>query len=94
MATPMIPNLTLSANSNLVHPLVYRQLIGSLLYLVNTRSDVCFTVNTFSQYMVEPQQIQWVAAKRVLCYLKGTIHHGMRYVGDGELMMHAFVDSY
>jgi hypothetical protein len=28
----------------------------------------------------------------VLCYLKGTFHYGLRYVGDGELMLHGFVD--
>jgi hypothetical protein len=33
---------------------LYRQLIGSLMYLVNTRPDICFVVNTLSQFMVEP----------------------------------------
>jgi hypothetical protein len=43
--------------------------------------------------MVEPRQIHWIVAKHVLRYLKGTIHYGLRYVGDGELMLHGFVDS-
>ena len=29
----------------------------------------------------------------VLRYLKGTIHYGMKYEGDGELLLHGFVDS-
>eukprot|EP00253_Pinus_taeda_P030129 PITA_30129 len=29
----------------------YRQLIGALMLLVNSHSDICFTVNTLSQYM-------------------------------------------
>ena len=40
--------------SNLVVPSLYRQLIGSLMYLVNTRPDICFVVNTLSQFQVEP----------------------------------------
>jgi hypothetical protein len=31
---------------------LYHQLIGSLMYLVNARPDICFSVNTLSQFMV------------------------------------------
>lgn len=34
--------------SELVDSTLYRQLIGSLMYLVNTRLDICFAVNTLS----------------------------------------------
>ena len=53
-------------------PTLYRQLVGSLMYLVNTRPDLCFAVNTLSQFMVEPRSVHWVAAKHVLRYLSGT----------------------
>jgi hypothetical protein len=33
---------------------LYRQLIGSLMYLVNTRPYIFFAVNTLSQFQVEP----------------------------------------
>jgi hypothetical protein len=46
--------------SNLVYPMMYKQLIGSLMYLVNTRSDICFAVNALSQYMVEPRHVHWM----------------------------------
>jgi hypothetical protein len=35
-------------DSNLVDPSLYRQLIGSFMYLVNTQQDICFVVNTLS----------------------------------------------
>jgi hypothetical protein len=56
LATPMVPNLKQFVNldSDLVDPFVYRQLIGSLIYLVNTKPDIYFAVNTLSQFMVEP----------------------------------------
>jgi hypothetical protein len=53
------------------------------MYLVNTSPYLCLSVNTLSQFMVEPRQSHWKAARHVLRYLKGTIHYGMRYAGDG-----------
>ena len=59
MSTPMTTNLKKlsSDDSDLVDPTMYHQLIGSLMYLVNTRPDICFVVSTLSQYMCEPRQI-------------------------------------
>jgi hypothetical protein len=37
-------------NSDPVDPSLYRQLIGSLMYLVNTQPDICFVVNKLSQF--------------------------------------------
>jgi hypothetical protein len=56
---------------------VYRELIGSLMYLVNTRPDICFAVNTLSQCMIGPQRIHWIASKHVLRDLKGTMHYSI-----------------
>ena len=71
MATPMITNwkkIDASENKE-VDPTLYRQLIRSLMYLVNTRPDTCYTVNTLSQFMVEPKRAHWAAAKHVLRYI-------------------------
>eukprot|EP00253_Pinus_taeda_P003110 PITA_03110 len=51
---------------------VYRQLVGSLMYLVNTRPDICYAVNQLSQAMVKPTKLFWKAGKHVLRYLRGT----------------------
>eukprot|EP00253_Pinus_taeda_P021299 PITA_21299 len=55
MATPMITNwkkINVTEDKE-VDPTLYRQLIGSLMYLVNTRSNICYAVNALSQFMVE-----------------------------------------
>ena len=50
MATPMDTNLKLLSDktSELVDMTQYRQIIESLMYLMNTRSYICFVVNTLS----------------------------------------------
>ena len=58
---------------------VYRQLVGSLMYLVNTRSDICYAVNQLSQVMVKPTKLFWKAIKHVLRYLRGTSEYGLCY---------------
>jgi hypothetical protein len=59
MTTPMTTNLKklVASNSNLVDPTTYKQMIGSLMYMVNTKSDIYFVVNTLSQFMVESRHV-------------------------------------
>jgi len=77
MATPMVTNLKklsdFASYSNLVDPMMYKKLIGSFIYLVNTMPNICFIVSTLSQSMVELRHVHWVAAKHVLRYMCGTL---------------------
>ena len=86
MATPMDTNLKLLTDESLelVDVTQYIQIIGSLMYLTNTRLDICFTVNTLSQYLIQPRWVHLVAAKHVMRYLKGTIDFGIYYDGSHE----------
>jgi hypothetical protein len=95
MATPMVMNLKILSDfsSDLVDPTMYRQLIASLMYLLNTRLNICFAVNTLNQYMVETRHAHFVATKHVLRYLQGTVGYGLIYVLDGEVKMQGYIDS-
>lgn len=70
-------SLTLEDGSSKIDPITYRKIIGSLQYLAFTRLDVCFAVNKLSQYMHAPSTKHMQALKRVMQYLKGTIHYGL-----------------
>ena len=95
MATPMDSNLKLLADDSLelVDVTHYRQIIESLMYLTNTRPDICFAVNTLSQYLVQPRRVYLVAAKHVMRYLKGNIDFGLYYDGSHECRLYGYTDA-
>lgn len=52
----------------------YLELVGSLLFLANvSRPDISYSVSYLSRFSVNPGKKHWVAAKRILRYLKGTL---------------------
>ena len=95
MSTPMITNWKKlhAFEIELVDPTLYRQLIGSLMYLVNTRPDICFTMNFLSQFMVEPRRVHWVAMKHVLHYLQGTLDYELDYKQCDGVKLIGYIDS-
>jgi hypothetical protein len=95
MTTPMMINLKLLSEKSLdlVDPTMYIQLIGSLMYLINTRPYICFVVNTLSQHMVEPKQMHFMTVKHMLRYLCGMVGYGLRYVSGGDVKLQGYTDS-
>ena len=73
-------------------PTLYKQLMGSLMYLVNTRLDICFVVNSLSQFMVEPKCVPQIATKHVLRYLQGIVDYGLKYVQQYVVKLEVFTD--
>eukprot|EP00253_Pinus_taeda_P008736 PITA_08736 len=69
------------------------QLIVSLMYLVNTKPNICYAVNTLSQFMVEPKRAHWAATKHVLRYIQGTIEHGLLYTRGNDIRLSGFIDA-
>eukprot|EP00253_Pinus_taeda_P023524 PITA_23524 len=70
----------------------YRQLVETLMFLVNSFPDTCFAVNTLNQHMVEPHHIHWIGAKNMLRYLRGTITYGLRYTA-GDVRLLGYTDA-
>ena len=58
----------------------YSELFGCLQFLVNvTRLDIAFGVNLLSRFKSNPGEQHWIAAKRILRYLKKTADLGIIY---------------
>jgi hypothetical protein len=61
----------------------FARLVGSLLYLANTmRPDIAYATSILSQYLMDPSDDHWIAAKRVLRYLRGTKDFGLFFGKD------------
>ena len=54
---------------------MYRQMI----YLTNTRPDICFAVNTL-------RHVHLMVANHVVRYLKGTVDYGLKYEVNQNIM--------
>ena len=89
LATPMVSNLKLlsNASSETVDATMYRQMIGSLMYLTNTRPYICFAVNTL-------RHVHLMVAKHVVRYLKGTVEYGLKYEANQKINLEGYEDSY
>lgn len=73
------PKLSTNSNSPPVDGTTFRQLVSNLIYLTATRPDLNFVVSYISRFMTAPKASHWVAAKRVLRYVKGTSNFGILY---------------
>ena len=72
---------------------VYRKLVGSVIYPVNTRPYIFYVVNQLSQAMVKPTKLFWKEGKHVLRYMRGTSEYGLRYRQTDKVKLHGFTDA-
>jgi hypothetical protein len=74
---------------------VTRSIIGGLRYLVNTRPDIAYDVGVASRFMEAPDKEHWAVVKRIVRYIAGTIHLGLRYKKgrSSELSLLGYTDS-
>ena len=81
MTTFMALNLNLlsDAASEWVDDTMYRQMIFSLMYLLDTRPDTCFAVNTLRHVH--------------LMIVKGKVEYGLMYDTNQKINLEGYVDS-
>ena len=68
----------------------FRSIVGSLMFLCNTRLDIQFAVSLVSRYMNDPSIVHLKDAKCILRYVKGTIDYGLHYSHVEKLKLVGF----
>ena len=94
MAIPLVSNQRKidASGSDRFDPIFYRQLIGLLMYMVNTQPDITFAVKSLSHFMVDPRRVHWTAVKHILHYIRGTMEYGLVYEFRGSVQLAGFID--
>ena len=69
----------------------YIRLVGSLIYLCNTRLDTSFATGVLSKFSNKPWKNHWNVGMWVQKYIKGTLQYGITYTMSRTLI--GFCDS-
>ncbi|XP_073153701.1 secreted RxLR effector protein 161-like [Henckelia pumila] len=93
--TPMSSSIKIDKDEEemSVEATMYQGLIGSLIYLTAIRSDIVFVLFLCARFQSDPKQSHYIAAKRILKYLKGTPNVGSWYAKDKSLNLVGYSDT-
>ncbi|XP_039685124.1 secreted RxLR effector protein 161-like [Medicago truncatula] len=72
-------NLVRDGDEEEVNSTEFRQMVGALRYLCNTRPNIAFCVGVISRVMDRPSVSHLMAAKWIMRYLKGTMSYGILF---------------
>ena len=85
--------LSKEGDGKLVDSTLYKSLVGSLRYLTITRPDILYGVGLVSRFMEIPRESYWLAAKRILRYIQGTLNFGLFYDYGKDAKLVGYSDS-
>ena len=93
--TPMSQKekLTKEDEANKVDETLYRSLVGCLMYLTATRPDILHAVSLLSRFTNCATETHFIAAKRVLRYVKGTLVFGIKFCRSQTCILQGYSDS-
>ncbi|CAA7032829.1 unnamed protein product [Microthlaspi erraticum] len=95
VCNPIVPGQKISRDESgeRIDATLYKQMVGSLMYLTASRHDLMFVVCLISRFMASPTQLHLAIAKRVVRYLKGTLECGIWYKRQMMSELVAYTDS-
>lgn len=85
--------LALAKGPVLEDPSSYRWLVGRPIYLAAIRSDLTYVVHILSRFMQAPKEDHWLAALKVVRYLKGTLGQGILLRAESSFHLNGWCDS-
>ena len=71
----------------------YQRLVGKLIYLTHTRTDICFSVSIVSQFMNNRSEEHMEAVYQILQYLKRELGKGLLFRKMTNRTLEVFTDA-
>ena len=68
-------------------------MIGSLLYLMASRPDLCYSVGICARYQAYPKESHMIDVKKIMKYFKETIEFGLWYSHDSTTTLMCYCDG-
>ena len=69
---------------------MYRSMVGSLIYLTITRTDLSYIVGLVNQFMQQPTKPHLDCIRRILRYIKTTQNYGLFYRVDLDIKLEGY----
>ena len=71
---------------------LYKSMIGSLLYLIASRPDLCYNVRICARYQACPKEIHMSVVKKIIKYVSGTTKFVLWYSHDFTTTLKGYCD--
>ena len=93
--TPMEANVKYRKDEGelLPDPFLYRQLVGSFIYLAITRPDISYTIHIVSKFIQAPRHLHLVAVHCIIRYLIGSPTRGLFFPKQFTLKLTSYSDA-
>ena len=76
----------------LLDPWLYRQLVGSLIYLTITRLDISYAIHIVCKFMHSPCHLHLASVRHIIRYLIGSPTRGLLFPTKSALHLTAYSD--
>lgn len=76
-----------------IDSIIFRRLVGSLMYLTTTRPDIMYAISLISRFMDTSKKSHWQVGKRILRYIARTIDNGILYSTTNNFELTRYTDS-
>nr|GFA24496.1 hypothetical protein [Tanacetum cinerariifolium] len=95
VGTPMEikDKLDLDQNGTPVDATKYRSMIGALMYLMSSRSNIIHATCLCARYQAKPTEKHLKEVKKIFRYLRGTVNTGLWYTKDSSFELTVFSDA-
>ncbi|XP_059668952.1 secreted RxLR effector protein 161-like [Cornus florida] len=92
--TPISTSSKLDRDSdpNKVDPFLYRNIIGSLLYLATNRPNISFSVGVCARYQADPREQHVLTVKCIIRYVNSTLNYELRYSSEFNSEIKGYTD--